>query len=189
MCKIYIQQSSKSLGVHLKVFTRIKIICGLNHIPSITNDVDSLITGLSALWISLLWKEYLCVLLIFFKKMDFLFLINLQECLKYSEYELSIDTFIPTIFSRYVTCIFIVLMESFDEQKFLILLNNWSIIFSWLFVCVCVCPVQKYLLKENCLYTHNTSEWHVLNFFPSNQPISQSWNTNQVSYNLTQFWH
>ena len=75
--------------------------------------------------------------------MDFLFLINLQECLKYSEYELSIDTFIPTIFSRYVTCIFIVLMESFDEQKFLILLNNWSIIFSWLFVCVCVCVLFR----------------------------------------------
>ena len=61
----------------------------------------------------------------FKKKKDFLFLIDLQECLKYSEYELSIDIFIPTIFSHYVACIFIILMESFDEQKFLILLNNW----------------------------------------------------------------
>ena len=48
------QQSSKILGVHLKAFTHIKIICGSNHIPLITNDVDSLLTGLSALWISLL---------------------------------------------------------------------------------------------------------------------------------------
>ena len=41
------------LGVQLKAFTHIKIICGLNHIPLITNDVDSL-TGLLALWIPLL---------------------------------------------------------------------------------------------------------------------------------------
>lgn len=135
MCKIFMQQSSKILGVHLKAFTHMKTICGSNHIPLITNDVGSLLTGLSALWISLLWKECSCVLLIK-KKKDFLFLIDLQECLKYSEYKLSIDIFIPTIVSHYVACIFIVLMESFDEQKLLILLNNWWIIFSWLFVCV-----------------------------------------------------
>ena len=77
-----------------------------------------------------------------------------------------------------------------EVLNFIEQLINYIFLVMCVCVCVCVCALfQKYLLKENCFYTHNTSEWNVLNFFPSNQPVSQSWNTNQVSYNLTQFWH
>lgn len=83
---------------------------------------------------------------------------------------LLLDTFIPTIFSHSVVCIFILLMESFDEQKFSILMkSNWSIIFFMVScvyvlcgVCVracaraCVNPASEIFAKEK-LFPYS---WH-----------------------------
>ena len=188
MCKIFMQQSSKILGVHLKAFTHMKTICGLNHIPLITNDVGSLLTGLSALWISLLWKECSCVLLIkkkkgfsfpyWFTRVLEIFWIQALHWYLYSNYRLPLC---GLHFHRLNGVFWWTEVLNFIEQ----LMNYFFLV-----ICVCACAVfQKHLLKENCFYTQNTCEWNLLNFFPSNQPISQSWNTNQVSYNLTRFWH
>lgn len=68
-----------------------------------------------------------------------------------------LDVFIPTISSHSAVCIFVFLMESFDEQKFFILMiSNWSIVFfmvSNLCECeclrvACACPASAIFAEE-----------------------------------------